>query len=636
MIPTNSVSPNRAFKTNHKHSHHVVVVSKQSVDSSFAAATVKTADLSFSSASLADTSSSMMNLSTVSSTEIIHGHDNHRINSNSTGNSNSRANKTGVSLLLSNELLADALEQLTELAMATGIVASNPNHEQKVMSTTTTTTDELLIENEEPGRIYSSATCSNSSIGSGIGHGGVEPDYTNKEEVNGRPFDEGPVVKVKSTTLGPFRSEEELSAIVRMRYYKAVGKELPVGGVETVSGKNKNKKEEEEKNGHVQSDHQDIQRETIDRWKSLQEKASKEEGDRLKLFATGVGEKHGSNGKVNKSKYQKKIKHKRRSKQDSSTTASGSQSEGDGCSLEDGGLFDFSFLTRSLEEAWNHSQATIMEAVVGDREEEDDDSCTSCSSFSEYDDDDDEEEEDGSYSPSDSSKEFKRKNQRQKSKNVYYDDDDDNKEDHDHHDDTVDSDDMDDVDNHDGQGGSASNRNFLEDITDSGIILVWHRPRSSTSAKLFKKVRLNIQISDTEDGKVEPNLVWEALEDRRREYQLPNRDKISLFDISLIEKASDSLNLNAFPHAVADHSILITLNDGKVCLFEARDLDQAREIIHGLRWITARLTFNIIIGNFNICTEMLSIKDQVSVSDYTKDMFQNVTNQLVEKTLIKL
>jgi hypothetical protein len=93
--------------------------------------------------------------------------------------------------------------------------------------------------------------------------------------------------------------------------------------------------------------------------------------------------------------------------------------------------------------------------------------------------------------------------------------------------------------------------------------------------------------------------------------------------------------LNAFPHAVADHSILITLNDGKVCLFEAKDMEQARGIIHGLRWIAARLTFNIIIGNFHICSEMISIKDQVGVSDYTKDMFQNVTNQLVEKTLIK-
>jgi hypothetical protein len=177
----------------------------------------------------------------------------------------------------------------------------------------------------------------------------------------------------------------------------------------------------------------------------------------------------------------------------------------------------------------------------------------------------------------------------------------------------------------------------MQDIINNGIILVWHRPRSSTSAKLFKKVRLTIQISDTENGDIEPNLVWESLEDRRREYQVPSRDKISLFDIVSIEKASESLNLNAFPHATADSSILITMNEGKVCLFEAKNTEQARKIIHGLRWIEARLAFNIIIGNFNVCSEMLSINGHnVGVSDYTTDMFLNITNQLVEKTIIKL
>jgi len=113
--------------------------------------------------------------------------------------------------------------------------------------------------------------------------------------------------------------------------------------------------------------------------------------------------------------------------------------------------------------------------------------------------------------------------------------------------------------------------------------------------------------------------------------QVVRREKLSLFDISTIERATESLEMKAFPHADPDTSILITLNDSSCFLFEAPDGDTARRVMHGLRWVEARMAFNIIVGNMHICSEMLSTNEHFG-GDLTAELFQTVTNQLVEKT----
>ncbi len=183
----------------------------------------------------------------------------------------------------------------------------------------------------------------------------------------------------------------------------------------------------------------------------------------------------------------------------------------------------------------------------------------------------------------------------------------------------------------------------LKDITNEGINLTWHRPRSSPSTKeLAHQVTLNIQISDVDGGggHVEPNILWEIKEkghSARSKYMAPSRrESISLFDISSIQKAADSIKLNSFPLADPFSSIMITLHDGSAHLFEAESASSAKKIIHGLRWIEARLTFNLIVGNVNVCSEMLSMSEQAGISELTSDIFLEVTNQLVEKSMNKL
>ena len=166
-------------------------------------------------------------------------------------------------------------------------------------------------------------------------------------------------------------------------------------------------------------------------------------------------------------------------------------------------------------------------------------------------------------------------------------------------------------------------------------------------------VRVSIQISsdssnNSEDDRVEPNLVWEVLFEKKTEGRVrfqdvkSVRERLSLFDISSVQKAADSMNLHSFPHAIPEYSILITLHDGTIYFFEAEDEAEAKLVIHGCRWILARLIFNLLTGNRQVCSEMLPMsvsnsKTQLSKSQIiSTDVMRDVTDQLIDKSLKRL
>ena len=156
-----------------------------------------------------------------------------------------------------------------------------------------------------------------------------------------------------------------------------------------------------------------------------------------------------------------------------------------------------------------------------------------------------------------------------------------------------------------------------------------------------------IQINDSNDTEdsVEPNLVWEICSDSKSVTTKPRfqhvktvRQRISLFDIASVQKAVDSMNLHSYPHAVPEHSILITLHDGNIFFFEAKDEAGAKLVIHGLRWISARLVFNLLAGNRNVCAEMLpmSMNNNASCQELSTEVMRSVTDHLVDKSLKRL
>ena len=148
-----------------------------------------------------------------------------------------------------------------------------------------------------------------------------------------------------------------------------------------------------------------------------------------------------------------------------------------------------------------------------------------------------------------------------------------------------------------------------------------------------------MQISDGEgDGRLsEPKIIWEIVTEgrnpRKSKHCDARRESISLFDISTIQKAADSIKLSAFPSANPFNSIILSLHDGSVFLFEAESASDAKQIMHGLRWIEARFTFNIIVGNAHVCSEMMSTSGETGVTELTSDIFLDVTDQLIEKSL---
>lgn len=147
---------------------------------------------------------------------------------------------------------------------------------------------------------------------------------------------------------------------------------------------------------------------------------------------------------------------------------------------------------------------------------------------------------------------------------------------------------------------------------------------------------------------MEPNLVWEIDADKKKSETNTTRlkfqdvksirQRISLFDIASVQKAADSMNLFPFPHANPENSILITLHDGNIYLFEAKDDVEAKLFIHGLRWISARLVFNLLTGNRTVCSEMLpmSMHNASSCQVLSTEVMRSVTDHLVDKSLNRL
>jgi len=116
---------------------------------------------------------------------------------------------------------------------------------------------------------------------------------------------------------------------------------------------------------------------------------------------------------------------------------------------------------------------------------------------------------------------------------------------------------------------------------------------------------------------------------------------IDLFDIQSMETASLDM-LADYQFAIPDNTFFVVLNNGKHVVFEASSDTEAKRFIHGLRWVVARLSFNLVVGNPLVSCELLSVQGKTSASPQTpmeealwSKAMNDVTNQLVDKSLIQ-
>lgn len=171
---------------------------------------------------------------------------------------------------------------------------------------------------------------------------------------------------------------------------------------------------------------------------------------------------------------------------------------------------------------------------------------------------------------------------------------------------------------------------FIQETSQRGYPLIWHMP--STDGATFDPpldivAFLELGFLQTDGNFAGPRLAWYSPAGSAM-------GAIDLLDIKSLAKATP-LQLSSFPFAIPSNSLILKLhNSFDELVLEASSAEDARRFIHGLRWVVARLTFNLIIGNPEVSCELLELSHSSTSSSHEMDKAMNdVTNQLVDKAV---
>jgi hypothetical protein len=172
-------------------------------------------------------------------------------------------------------------------------------------------------------------------------------------------------------------------------------------------------------------------------------------------------------------------------------------------------------------------------------------------------------------------------------------------------------------------------REFIAELASDGIRLMQHRRshRQAFTRPTEVTAHLRLGSEDGTNGFCEPCLQFLAHDG------IPVVS-VDLFDVRSLEKAT-ALQLQSYPYAVPGNSLLIRTNPGDF-VFEATKEEDAVRMVHGMRWLIARLSFNLIIGNVNVSCELLDVghkafKQRIGDSNRVKAM-NDLANCLVDKS----
>lgn len=170
---------------------------------------------------------------------------------------------------------------------------------------------------------------------------------------------------------------------------------------------------------------------------------------------------------------------------------------------------------------------------------------------------------------------------------------------------------------------------FIRAITTNGIPLLFHAKQRKQSFAPGTIVTSYLQhgVETSKRRYSEPCLTWQTDEG-------VTKGAVELFDIASLDKTT-AMELSAYPLAMPGRSVVLRANGGADYVFEAPSEEHALRFVHGMRWVIARLAFNLIIGNVDVSCELLAIDDAESDEDYVPNRAMNdVTNHLVDKSLL--
>ncbi|MGK3750626.1 MAG: hypothetical protein ACI8RD_002926 [Bacillariaceae sp.] len=182
------------------------------------------------------------------------------------------------------------------------------------------------------------------------------------------------------------------------------------------------------------------------------------------------------------------------------------------------------------------------------------------------------------------------------------------------------------------QSESSFVKNFIEDFKNNGEPMLWHQ---ETSAMNPMNVTIRLKKGFVSDGTYcAPRLIWTD----------PRKDQnygLDIFDIQSLERADVLLvQLENFPCAMPGRSVCLHLKNSTSFIFEAGTEEDALRFVRGVRWVVARLAYNLVIGNLDVSCELLELglmdarspRSTLMEFDWSRAM-DDVTEHLVEKTL---
>lgn len=152
-------------------------------------------------------------------------------------------------------------------------------------------------------------------------------------------------------------------------------------------------------------------------------------------------------------------------------------------------------------------------------------------------------------------------------------------------------------------------RQFIATATTEGFLLLSHMKNPFKALCRPSKNAVFIRRgAQSSSGKfVGPKLVWKEIKGNEE-------GEIDLFAIRSIEKAT-VLELENYPYALPRRSLFLRLDNGLDYVFEAKSEADALHFVHGMRWIIARLAFNLIIGNVSVSCELLDVGEKAMIDD---------------------
>lgn len=138
-------------------------------------------------------------------------------------------------------------------------------------------------------------------------------------------------------------------------------------------------------------------------------------------------------------------------------------------------------------------------------------------------------------------------------------------------------------------------RTFISTLTQSGVIVLHHKAGVARPTKCLAF----LQQGFNENGRYRaPLLVWKPVEEEG------GGCIVDLFSILSVDKAAP-MHLKRYPLAMPGRTVSLETNEEVV--LELRSEQDAYRFVHGMRWIIARLSFNLIIGNLSVSCEMLDV-----------------------------